>query len=187
MKMISARNDLGRAVTEEVLDEAITRGLEHSHWEPHAVSVRYLEDRKAIELEFDDSTAITLPVANNPYLRDLMPQELDRLRIGFGGVAICLDEQDFHVSIAGLVAASRPLTEVAVAVTATKPAIVPSAVEMYELNEIVSQIHEHLVAYQEREILYWANKAGVTHNALVDALEQLTQSARAALAKKDEG
>jgi hypothetical protein len=108
MRTIPARNALGWVVTEEVRDEAIARGVEYSQREPHAVSVRYLNDRKAIELEFDDSTVITLPVTKNPYLKDLTAHELGGLRVGFGGVALCLDERDLHVSIAGVLAASRP-------------------------------------------------------------------------------
>lgn len=178
MKTIPARNGLGRPVTEEVREEAIARGLERSQWEPHAISVQYLEERSAIELEFDDFTAITLPLAKYPYLRDLTRQELSQLKVGFGGVALCLAERDLHVSIAGMVAASRSLTEVAVAVATATPVVDVSNLELYELDDLASQIYDHLTAHEEWEISYWTNTLGVPEEALVGALEQLRQSHR---------
>jgi len=55
--------------------------------------------------------------------------------MGFGGSALCLEERDLHVSIAGLVSASQPLMEMAATVisarygnhgsTASAPTITP--------------------------------------------------------------
>ncbi|MBA5689142.1 hypothetical protein [Rugamonas apoptosis] len=39
---------------------------------------------------------------------------MDRIEVGFGGSALCLDERDLYVSIAGLVMASKPLMELSV-------------------------------------------------------------------------
>jgi hypothetical protein len=198
MKTIPARNDLGRVVTEEVRDEAIAKGLERSQWEPHAVSVQYLADRGAIALEFDDSSAITLPIGNYPYLRDLSREELSRLRVGFGGVALCLEERDLHVSIAGLVAASRSLTEVAVAVAAKAPVWKMDELSFDEIRGLaldlnrleystvitdklaiaVSQIADYLVGQEQMKVEYWTSELDVPEYMLVDALALRRQADR---------
>ncbi len=54
--------------------------------------------------------AIGFPIRDYPELAALSEDELNRLSIGFGGKALCLDSQDLHVSIAGLVQASGDLS-----------------------------------------------------------------------------
>ena len=120
MKTIIARKTYGKPVTEEVRDEAIARGRQRSIAEPHVTALRYLQSRRAIELDFVDGTAITLPIEKYDELAALSEDALSRLGLGFGGSVLCLDERDLHISIAGLVAASQPLKEVAAAVTAVR-------------------------------------------------------------------
>jgi hypothetical protein len=134
--------------------------------------VRYLEDRIAIELDFDDCTAITLPLAKYPELRDLAPEELRRLEIGFGGVALCLNERDLHISIAGLIAASRPLTEMAVAVAASEAVANVSKVSFKEIEKAVLEIHTRLAILERSEVRYWTSALNVPEDALLKALEQ---------------
>lgn len=120
MKTIPVRNRPGQPVTDEIREAGIARGSERSMREPHAIAVRYLSDRRAIELDFADNTAITLPVSKYPELSALSDTDLSRLELGFGGSALCIDDRDLHIAIAGLVAASRPLTELAASVAYAK-------------------------------------------------------------------
>jgi hypothetical protein len=115
MKTIIAKKRPGSAVTEEVRNEAIARGSEPARCQPHAITVRYLAERRAIQLDFEDSTAIILPVKDYAELVDLPLDELNGLSLGFGGSALCLPQRDLYVSIAGMVAASGPLLELATA------------------------------------------------------------------------
>ena len=46
--------------------------------------------------------------------------DLKQMAVGFGGSALCLEERDLHVSIAGLVSASLPLMEMATALVAAR-------------------------------------------------------------------
>jgi hypothetical protein len=72
------------------------------------MAVQYLPAFKSLLISFADQSAVVLPVKNYPDLAELNTTELERLAVGFGGSALCLDERDLHVSIAGLVSASQP-------------------------------------------------------------------------------
>lgn len=102
MKTIIARKPYGKPVTEEVRAEAIERGRARSFTAPHATALRYLQSCHAIELDFADRTAITLPIEKYEELASLSEDALSRLELGFGGSVICLNERDLHISIAGL-------------------------------------------------------------------------------------
>ena len=57
---------------------------------------------------------------SSPRIAELSGTELGNLALGFAGSALCLEEQDLHVSIAGLVSASAPLMEMAAIVIASR-------------------------------------------------------------------
>ncbi|MET0323396.1 MAG: DUF2442 domain-containing protein [Duganella sp.] len=120
MKTIVARKSYGKPITDKVRDEAIARGQQRSVAEPHATDLRYLRDRRAIELDFADRTAITLPIEKYHELASLSEEQLSGLALGFGGSVLCLEALDLHISIAGLMAESQPLKEVAAAVAVVR-------------------------------------------------------------------
>jgi hypothetical protein len=96
-------------VTEAVLTKAIERGRKRKDAGVHATALRYLAEPKALMVSFADASAVALPVRNYPELSALSAAQLKRVVLGMGGSALCLDEEDLHVSIAGLIAASAPL------------------------------------------------------------------------------
>ena len=69
---------------------------------------------------FSDQTALLLPVANYPELRELSVSELGQMELGFGGKAICLEHRDLHMSISGMISASESLMGVASSLIAAR-------------------------------------------------------------------
>lgn len=120
MKTVKARERFDEPVTATVLEQAIVRGRERRGQGLHATAVQYLPAFKSLLIGFADQSAVVLPVKNYPELAKLSTTELEHLTVGFGGCALCLDERDLHVSIAGLVSASRPLMEMAATVIAAR-------------------------------------------------------------------
>ena len=120
MKTIKATEHDDEPVTEEVLARAVTLGRKRPSVTLHAKKVRYLPEFKSLLVSFVDNAAISLPVKKYAELAQLSLAELERIEIGFGGSALCLNERDLHVSIAGLVAASKPLMKLASTVIATR-------------------------------------------------------------------
>jgi hypothetical protein len=118
MKTVKAQERFDEPVTATVLEQAIVRGRERRGQGLHATAVQYLPAFKSLLIGFADQSAVVLPVKNYPELAELSTTELERLTVGFGGAALCLDERDLHVSIAGLVSASQPLMEMAATVIA---------------------------------------------------------------------
>jgi len=114
----SRREDV--PVTDAELDKAIERGRKRMDAGVHATSLRYLAEPKALMVSFADASAVALPVRNYPELSALSAAQLKRVVLGMGGSALCLDEEDLHVSIAGLIAASAPLRQMAVTVAASR-------------------------------------------------------------------
>lgn len=120
MKTVIARDDLDAPVTAQALERAITLGRQRSGNGLQATEVRYLQALQSLLIGFRDQTAVVLPIQNYPELAELTTEELDRLSIGFGGSALCLEARDLHVSIVGLVLASQPLTDMAATVIASR-------------------------------------------------------------------
>jgi hypothetical protein len=120
MKTVKARERFDEPVTATVLEQAIVRGRERRGQELHATAVQYLPAFESLLIGFADQSAVVLPVKNYPELAELSTTELEHLAVGFGGSALCLDERDLHVSIAGLVSASQPLIEMAATVIAAR-------------------------------------------------------------------
>ena len=107
--MTSVKNQtrFDEPVTQEVLTQAIERGRKRSGEGLYATSVKYVPLLKSLLVSFADHSAVALPVKNYPELAALTSADLNKLSLGFGGSALCLDARDLHVSIAGLVSASE--------------------------------------------------------------------------------
>lgn len=120
MKTIKAQDRFDEPVTEAGLQQAIERGQKRRTPGLHATHVQFLPAFQSLLIGFVDQSAVVLPVQNYPELAALGITELEHLELGFGGTALCLEERDLHVSIAGLVSASQPLMEMAATVIAAR-------------------------------------------------------------------
>ena len=120
MKTLKVNQGIDEPVTTRVLAQAIERGRKNRSEGLHATAVQYLPSRKCLLIDFADQSAVALPVKNYRELAKLSANELDHLIVGFGGAALCLEERDLHVSIAGLVLASKPLMALAVTMIAAR-------------------------------------------------------------------
>lgn len=107
-------------VTRAVLAKAVDRGARRKESGVRASGLRYLPGPQVMMISFRDGSAVALPVKNYPELRELGPSRLRRIELGMAGSALCLEEADLHVSIAGLVAASAPLRRMAISVAASR-------------------------------------------------------------------
>lgn len=107
-------------VTDDVLRRAVDRGQQRRRSTLHASAVQYQADSQSLRIGFSDQSAVILPIKNYPELAQLSRADLDRLVLGFAGSALCLEAQDLHVSIAGLVSASAPLMAMATTVVASR-------------------------------------------------------------------
>jgi hypothetical protein len=120
MKTVKAKQHDDEPVTEDVLARAVDLGRKRRSTTLHAKGVRYLPEFEALAVSFADKAAVLLPVKKYAELARLSLAELGRIEVGFGGSALCLGERDLHVSIAGLVSASKPLMELASTVIAAR-------------------------------------------------------------------
>lgn len=120
MNALKAQDRFDEPVTPAGLEQAIERARTRRVPGLHATAVQYLPALKLLLISFADRSAVALPVSNYPEFAALKRGELARLEIGFGGGAICLEERDLHVSIAGLVSASQPLMDLATSVIAAR-------------------------------------------------------------------
>ena len=119
MSIVTARTLFDEPVTDDVLRRAVARGHQRRS-ALHASAVQYMADSQSLRIGFSDLSAVILPVKNHPELAQLSRTQLDGLVLGFAGSAICLAEQDLHISIAGLVSASVPLMAMAATVVASR-------------------------------------------------------------------
>ncbi|QDQ27938.1 DUF2442 domain-containing protein [Chitinimonas arctica] len=120
MKSVKAQERFDEPVTDKGLAQAIERGRKRRVPGLHATAVQYLPAQQSLLIGFVDQSAVALPVKNYPELAGLSAGELEQLVIGFGGSAVCLEERDLHMSIAGLVSASKPMMELAASVIAAR-------------------------------------------------------------------
>ena len=119
MSIVTARTLFDEPVTDDVLRRAVARGHQRRP-ALQASAVQYMADSQSLRIGFSDLSAVILPVKNHPELAQLSRTQLDGLVLGFAGSAICLAEQDLHISIAGLVSASVPLMAMAATVVASR-------------------------------------------------------------------
>jgi hypothetical protein len=129
MTSVKAQTRFDESVTPDALTHAIERGRKRGGEGLHAMSVKYVPLLKSLLVSFADHSAVALPIKNYPELAALTSADLNKLTLGFGGNALCLDDSDLHVSIAGLVSASKPLMEMAATLIATRNGRRTSAVK----------------------------------------------------------
>lgn len=113
MKTIKAQELDDQPVTQRVLNQAIDQGRKRNAPNIQPTTLRFLSELNALAIGFSDQTALLLPVANYPELRELSVSELGQMELGFGGKAIYLDHRDLHMSISGMISASESLMGVA--------------------------------------------------------------------------
>lgn len=118
MKTIKAKVQADNPVTESSLDKAIERGESRRKNSLQATAVTYLPPCLAVS--FEDGSGVLLPVANYPEFDDFEGEELASLTVGYAGTALCHEGKDLHVSIAGLISASKPLMAMAASVVASR-------------------------------------------------------------------
>lgn len=118
MSTVVAKKRVDEPVSAAVLRRAVERGEQRRRLALQARTVRYVPDSKSLLIGFADHSALVLPVKNYPELAKLKRAQLDNLELGFAGSALCLEEKDLHVSIAGLVSASAPLMAMAATMVA---------------------------------------------------------------------
>lgn len=98
-------------VTPAVLARAVRAGKARDACTLRATSLRYLPEPGLLLVTLEDGVSIGLPVANYPEFAVLTPAQLARVSLGLQGAALCLDEADLHVSLAGLIRASASLMD----------------------------------------------------------------------------
>ncbi|CDG82399.1 DUF2442 domain-containing protein [Janthinobacterium agaricidamnosum] len=119
MNTIKARSHIDEPVTEAILQQAIVRSREQSA-PLQATTLHYLPEQKRLLIGFADDNALALSTKNYVELADLSDAELKRMTLGLSGTALCLDERDLHMSITGLVSASKPLMAMALSLAAVR-------------------------------------------------------------------
>lgn len=120
MTTVKAQGRFDEVVTNEVLKQAIERGAKRDGTGVHATSVQYVAILESMLIGFADQSAVSLPIKNYPELAALTQGELKGLELGFGGSALCSEVRGLHVSIAGMVAASEPLMNMAATLVAAR-------------------------------------------------------------------
>ncbi|MDQ3201958.1 MAG: DUF2442 domain-containing protein [Pseudomonadota bacterium] len=118
MKTIQAGTRIDRPVTEDVLDEAIRRGLVRQKGSLHATAVSFVDP--CLIISFADGSGVLLPVQHYPEFDDFEVEDFADLRVGISGTALCHEGRDLHVSIAGMVSASKPLMDMAASLIASR-------------------------------------------------------------------
>ena len=120
MSILVAKKRVDEPVSAAVLRRSVERDEQRRRLALQARTVRYVPDSKSLLIGFADHSALVLPIKNYPELAKLKRAQLDNLELGFAGSALCLEEKDLHVSIAGLVSASAPLMAMAATMVATR-------------------------------------------------------------------
>jgi hypothetical protein len=115
---VIAKERADKAISPQALRRAVARGKSAQRPNLQARQLRYMKDLRALLIGFADKSAVLLPIKNYRELARLDRAELEQLKLGFAGRALCLDSRDLHVSIAGLLAASEDLLSVAKTVVA---------------------------------------------------------------------
>ena len=118
MKTIEAGILADRPVSEAVLDEAVRRGQVRHKSGLQATAVTFLEPCLAVS--FIDGSGVLLPVEHYPEFDSFEDEDFADLKVGFSGTALCHEGKDLHVSIAGMISASKPLMDMAASVIASR-------------------------------------------------------------------
>jgi hypothetical protein len=118
MKTVEARILADRPVTDALLDEAIRRGRVRQKSDLQATSVAFVAPCLAVS--FIDGSGVLLPVQHYSEFDDFEVEDFAELTVGFSGTALCHEAKDLHVSIAGMISASKPLMNMAASVIASR-------------------------------------------------------------------
>lgn len=118
MKILKAKAQVDRPVTEAVLDQAIELGQARRSGGVNATTVKFQE--QCLSIGFADDSRILLPIKNYLEFNDFSVADFEGLEVGFAGTAICHEARDLQVSIAGLISASKPLMDMAAVVIASR-------------------------------------------------------------------
>ena len=94
---MAAKHPFDEPVTDLGLRRAIERGQTNPRPSLRASTVKYLAASQALEIGFDDQSAVLLPITNCPEFAKLSPAGLDRLTLGFAGSALCLEALDVQI------------------------------------------------------------------------------------------
>ncbi|MEN1833528.1 DUF2442 domain-containing protein [Pseudomonas lijiangensis] len=120
MTTVKAEDRFDEIITEEIREKARFQGRTRGNGTLHASTLHYLAERQCLLVGFDDQSALALPIKNYPELASLPLEDLEHLKLGFAGSALCLEKHDLHISIAGMVAASLPLMDMAATLIASR-------------------------------------------------------------------
>jgi hypothetical protein len=119
--VVIAKERSDQVVDAQVLQQALERGQAAARQTGlQARALSYLAESTTLKIVWADHSAVLLPIKNHPELAKLDATELNELKLGFAGRALCLDARDLHVLIAGLLAESPALMSMAKTVVATK-------------------------------------------------------------------
>jgi hypothetical protein len=118
MKSIEAKTLADRPVTESALDTAIRRGQARHKGGFQVTAVTFVEPCLAVS--FVDGSGLLLPVQHYPEFDGFEVEDFADLKVGFSGTALCHEGKDLHVSIAGMISASKPLMDMAASVIASR-------------------------------------------------------------------
>ncbi|TBN40749.1 DUF2442 domain-containing protein [Pseudomonas sp. BGI-2] len=118
MKTIQAREQTDRPVTEEALSQAIERGEASRRSGLNATAVTL--SGPCLAVSFEDGSGVFLPVGNYSEFDSFDAGDFNDLKVGFSGTALCHEGKDLHVSIAGMISASKPLMDMASSVIASR-------------------------------------------------------------------
>jgi hypothetical protein len=135
MTNIKASTRFDEPVTQESLDQAIVNGRKRTATGVRATAVQYAPQFGALLFSFEDRSAVALPVNNYPELAALNETDLQSLTLGFCGSALCLDTHDLHISLAGMLAASQPLMNMAASLIAVRNGQKSSAIKSAAARE----------------------------------------------------
>ena len=117
MKTIQAKDPVDRPLTAAALDEAIERGRANRS----GVNARHVSvEGRHLAIGFEDGSAVVLPLDRYPEFNDFAETDLKALQVGFAGTALCHEGKDLHLSIAGMIQASKPLMDLAASVIASR-------------------------------------------------------------------
>jgi hypothetical protein len=95
------------SITDTEYVKAIKSGRDEAESEFRAQSVRYVADRDALEIVTSRNAGFLLPRQWIGALQDVSIEDLARLELWPDGSAIEIENRDIHISVHGLLAASR--------------------------------------------------------------------------------
>lgn len=118
MRTVKAKAQVDIPVTETRLDEAIERGKLRPASGLRATAVIFQDPCLAVS--FEDGSGVLLPVGNYPEFDGFESDDFAAVEVGYGGTALCHEGKDLHVSIVGMISASKPLMAMAASVIASR-------------------------------------------------------------------